>query len=247
MPAQGAARAEPGGGHRSRALVGLVPAGGSGERLRAGLAAGGCEDSPRSAKAFTILAGRQLLDWSVEVLSAVCDRVVVAVPAGHEAPPDRVRGGPSRSASVRLALQAAPEAETVVVHDAARPLVTRDLVERCLAALDEGGADGAVAAAPVIDTVKEADCHGRVLRTLDRSTLWAIQTPQVFRAEVLRQALEVEEPKLAAASDDASLVEAAGGSVVVVEGLRENLKVTTAFDLAVAESLLAARDSRSAG
>ena len=175
------------------------------------------------------------------MLRAVCDRVVVAVPAGHVAPPDRVQGGASRSASVRLALEAAPEAEVVVVHDAARPLLTRDLVARCLVALEAAGADGAIAAAPVTDTVKEADRHGRVLRTLDRSALWAIQTPQVFRADVLRRALDVDESVLAAATDDASLVEAVGGAVTVVEAPRENLKVTTALDLAVAESLLTAR------
>ena len=145
---------KPGGGDRSRGLVGIIPAGGSGERLRSGLAANGRGGASPPPKAFTAIAGRPLLDWSLDVLSAVCDRVVVAVPAGHESPPDRVRGGPSRSASVRSALEAAPEAETVLVHDAARPLVTRDLVDRCLAALDEGQADGAIAAALVIDTVK---------------------------------------------------------------------------------------------
>ncbi len=232
---------KPGANDRPRPIVGLVPAGGSGERLRRGLAANGGEGSPPPPKAFTVLAGRPLLDWSLDALSSVCERVVVAVPAGHEAPPDRVRGGSSRSASVRLALEAAPEAEIVVVHDAARPLVTADLVTRCLAALYDGEADGAIAAAPVTDTVKEADRDGRVLRTLDRSTLWAVQTPQVFHAEVLRRALDLDESRLAAATDDASLVEAAGGSVAVVEGPRENLKVTTALDLAVAESMLAAR------
>lgn len=232
---------KPGAGDRSRPLVGLIPAGGSGERLRRGLAANG--GGPRQPpKAFTVLAGRPLLDWSLDVLSSVCGRVVVAVPEGYEAPPARVRGGASRSASVRLALEAAPEAEIVVVHDAARPLVTPDLVHRCLAALYDGQADGAIAAAPVIDTVKEADRHGRVLRTLDRSTLWAIQTPQVFRAGVLRRALDVDESQLAAATDDASLVEAAGGSITVVEAPPENLKVTTSLDLRIAESLLAARD-----
>ena len=232
-------------GERSRALVGIVPAGGSGERLRRGLAKNGAAD-PLPSKAFTVVAGRPLLDWSLEVLSAVCDRVVVAVPAGHEAPPDRVRGGASRSASVRLALAAAPEADVVVVHDAARPLVSRGLVDGCVAALERTGADGAIAAAPVTDTVKEADDGGRVLRTLDRSALWAIQTPQVFRADVLRRALDVDEAQLAAATDDAFLVEVVGGSVTVVEAPRENLKVTTALDLRVAESLLAARSSSAA-
>src|SRR3954469_8648747 len=149
------------------AVVGIVPAGGSGERLGA--------DRP---KAFVVCAGRPLIEWSLEVLGSVCDRVIVAAPEGYDDGRDRVRGGESRSASVRNALAAAPEATVAVVHDAARPLVTRDLVERCLAALP--GWEGASAAAPVTDTVKQADADGRVVRTLERSTLWSIQTPQVF-------------------------------------------------------------------
>ena len=206
------------------AVVGLIPAGGSGERLGA--------DRP---KAFVVCAGRPLVEWSLEVLSAVCDRVIVAGPAGHLLP-EWVEGGASRSASVRNALAAAPEARTVVVHDAARPLLTRDLVEACLAALM--GVDGAIAAAPVTDTIKEAFPDGTVERTLDRSRLWAVQTPQVFRADALRRALDVDEGVLEAATDDATLVEAAGGSVRVVEAPRENFKITSAADLARAEALL---------
>jgi 2-C-methyl-D-erythritol 4-phosphate cytidylyltransferase len=187
-----------------------------------------------------LCGGRPLLDWSLEVLESVCDRVVVAVPAGFDEGPDRVVGGASRSASVRAALAAAPEATVAVVHDAARPLVSRELVARCIAALEEGF-DGAVAAAPVSDTIKEADSGGRVERTLERSKLWAIQTPQVFRADVLRRALDVPEDVLAAATDDASLVEAAGGSVRVVEAPADNLKVTRPVDLELAEALLRAR------
>jgi 2-C-methyl-D-erythritol 4-phosphate cytidylyltransferase len=211
------------------AVVGIIPAAGSGERLGAS-----------EPKAFALCGGRPLLDWSLDVLEAVCDRVVVAVPSGYEGGPDRVAGGASRSASVRAALTAAPEADVAVVHDAARPLLSRELVERCVAALEQGF-DGAVAAAPVSDTIKEADASGRVLRTLDRSTLWAIQTPQVFRAELLRRALDVSEAVLAAATDDASLVEAAGGSVCVVEAPADNLKVTRQVDLELAEALLRAR------
>jgi 2-C-methyl-D-erythritol 4-phosphate cytidylyltransferase len=211
------------------AVVGIVPAAGSGERLGAA-----------GPKAFALCGGRPLLDWSLDVLEAVCDRVVVAVPPGYEERPDRVAGGASRSASVRAALAAAPEATVAVVHDAARPLVSRDLVERCIAALDEGY-DGAVAAAPVSDTIKEAEPGGRVVRTLERARLWAIQTPQVFRADVLRRALDVDEAALAAATDDASLVEAAGGSVRVVEAPADNLKVTRQVDLELAAALLRAR------
>jgi 2-C-methyl-D-erythritol 4-phosphate cytidylyltransferase len=209
------------------AVVGIVPAAGSGERLGAS-----------GPKAFAMCGGRSLLDWSLEVLEAVCDRVVVAVPAGFEAE-GRVLGGASRSQSVKLALAATPEATIAVVHDAARPLITRELVQECIDALE--GWDGVVAAAPVPDTIKEADPSGRVVRTLDRSALWAIQTPQVFRAEVLRRALDVDDAVLAAATDDASLVEAAGGSVRVVEAAAENIKVTRPVDLALAEALLRAR------
>ncbi|HEX2231854.1 MAG TPA: 2-C-methyl-D-erythritol 4-phosphate cytidylyltransferase [Thermoleophilaceae bacterium] len=207
-------------------VVGIVPAGGSGERLGA--------DRP---KAFVVLAGKTLLERSVEALRPVCDRVVVAVPAGEESGADRVAGGPSRSASVRNALAAAPEAEIAVVHDAARPLATPELARRCVEAL-EPGVEGAIAAAPLTDTVKEASPDGRVVRTLDRTALWAVQTPQAFRADALRRALDVGEDALAAATDDASLVEAAGGIVRIVEAPPENLKVTRQADLELAEAIL---------
>src|SRR5919197_3609987 len=151
------------------AVVGIVPAAGRGERLGS--------DVP---KAFAACAGRPLIEWSLDVLETVCERVVVAVPPGEPLGPDRVAGGEHRSESVRAALSAAPEARIAVVHDAARPLVTRELVEACVAAVEEGDCDGGIAAAPVSDTVKEAGADGRVVRTLDRSRLWAVQTPQAF-------------------------------------------------------------------
>jgi 2-C-methyl-D-erythritol 4-phosphate cytidylyltransferase len=150
-----------------------------------------------------------------------------------------VEGGESRSRSVRNALAAAPDADVVLVHDAARPLLDTDLVERCVAALD-GGADAVTAAAPVTDTVKEA-ADGIVVRTLDRSRLWAVQTPQVFRRPALADALDQPDERLAAATDDAGLVEARGGVVRVVESSPTNLKVTTPTDLKLAELLLADR------
>jgi 2-C-methyl-D-erythritol 4-phosphate cytidylyltransferase len=205
-------------------VVGIVPAGGSGERLGA--------DRP---KAFVICAGRPMVEWSVEVLSSVCDRVVVAVPPGSEHPPDRVTGGASRSASVRNALAAAPEATVVVVHDAARPLVTARLVRECLEALD--GVDGAVAATPMSDTVHVASSDRLIHDTPDRSTLWAAQTPQVFDADALRRALDSGR----SATDEASLVASAGGTVRLVAAPSENVKVTTPTDLRLAEALLRAR------
>lgn len=184
-----------------------------------------------------------MLEWSVAALreSDAVEQIVVALPPGFEAPAGTlgVAGGAVRSASVRAALAAAGPGDPVLVHDAARPLVTPALIERVLAGLD--GVDGAVAAAPVADTVKEARADGIVERTLDRARLWAIQTPQAFRRAALADALDVDDDVLAAATDDAWLVERAGGRVRVVDAPRENLKVTTAVDLRLAEGLLAER------
>src|SRR5262249_47541239 len=143
-------------------------------------------------------------------------------------------------ASVRAAL-AAVSCDVVVVHDAARPLVTPDVFTRVLEAL--AGAECAIAAARVADTVKEADAAGVVTATLDRSLLWGIQTPQALRRAALVAALDVPDDVLAAATDDAWLIERAGGVVRVVETSPANFKVTTPHDLRVAELLL--RDRRS--
>ncbi len=126
----------------------------------------------------------------------------------------------------------------MLVHDAARPLLTAELVRACVAGLE--GADAAIAAARMTDTVKESG-GDLVEGTLDRSRLWAVQTPQVFRREVLERALAQPDEVLARATDDASLVEALGGTVRLVEAPRTNLKVTTPEDLLLAESLLASR------
>jgi 2-C-methyl-D-erythritol 4-phosphate cytidylyltransferase len=129
--------------------------------------------------------------------------------------------------------------DAVVVHDAARPLVEPELFTRTLAALAD--ADCAIAAARVTDTVKEAGPDLIVTATLDRSRLWAVQTPQAFRRAALERALDVDDATLAAATDDAWLVERAGGRVRVVESSPANFKVTTPHDLAVAERLLRER------
>ena len=184
-----------------------------------------------------------MLEWSLEALRAVpaIERIVVALPPGVDAPEGvvAVEGGAERSHSVRNALAAAGDGDPVLVHDAARPLLTAELAERCLAAVE--GVDAAIAAARVTDTTKEAGPDNLVTRTLDRSRLWAVQTPQVFRRHALEAALGRPDDVLAAATDDASLVEAAGGRVRVVEAPRENLKVTTPVDLRVAELLLGER------
>jgi 2-C-methyl-D-erythritol 4-phosphate cytidylyltransferase len=217
----------------------VLVAAGAGERL------GG--DRP---KAFAALAGRPLLAESLDRLDACAwlDAIVIAAPAGWEEPvillaeelatskvAAVVTGGATRADSVRAALAEVPEtALVVVVHDAARPLVDDGVVERALQALAEG-ADGAVPVLPVADTVKRVD-GGYVVETLDRAHLVAAQTPQAFRAELLRAAFAGD---LAGATDCASLVELAGGRVRTVEGDRRLLKVTTGDDLAQVEAWLA--------
>jgi 2-C-methyl-D-erythritol 4-phosphate cytidylyltransferase len=181
------------------------------------------------------------MEWSLDAFARAesVGAVVVVLPEGVDARllegVQRVDGGPTRSESVANGVGAAPEAEIVVVHDAARPLVTPELVSACLDALRD--ADAAIAATPVTDTIKEC-AEGRVVRTLERSRLWAVQTPQVFRRAALEQALAQDDAVVGAATDDASLIEALGGTVRIVPAPPENLKVTTALDLRVAEMLL---------
>jgi 2-C-methyl-D-erythritol 4-phosphate cytidylyltransferase len=221
--------------------VALIVAAGSGERLGA--------DVP---KALVRVAGRTLLEWSIDALASVpaLECTVVAMPPGVAAPPGvtRVDGGAVRSESVARALAAAGEGDPVLVHDAARPLVTPELARAVLAALDgDRDADGAVAAAPVSDTVKQVRAGSNLVqRTLQRRDLWAVQTPQVFRRGALVRALDVGADVLSQATDDAWLVEHAGGRVIVVPASEENIKVTTPLDLAVAELLLAKRAARRA-
>jgi 2-C-methyl-D-erythritol 4-phosphate cytidylyltransferase len=198
-----------------------------------------------------------MLDYSLLALRAVPDveRIVVALPADAlDAVPDdvlAVPGGAQRSHSVRAALAAAPgsEQEAVIVHDAARPLATTELFAQALDALARApDADAVIAAAPVTDTIKELSDDGRtVRRTLERAKLWAVQTPQVFRRSVLERALgDASDALLAQATDDAWLIERAGGTVHVLGSDPGNLKVTTPHDLRVAELLLAEREAASA-
>jgi 2-C-methyl-D-erythritol 4-phosphate cytidylyltransferase len=230
--------------------VALLVAAGRGERLGA-----------EGPKAFVMLAGRPMLEWSLDALRAVpaIERIVVALPEGVAAPQGTigVAGGAERSHSVRAALAAgypglpggasaaraavAGLDDVVVVHDAARPLATPELFARALDALAASGADAVVAAARVTDTIKRAGEDLRVVETLDRRELWAIQTPQVFRRAALAAGLAAPDEVLAAATDDAGLVEQAGGRVHVIESGAENLKVTTAVDLRLAELLLSER------
>jgi 2-C-methyl-D-erythritol 4-phosphate cytidylyltransferase len=156
-----------------------------------------------------------------------------------------VSGGPARSDSVRRALAAAPDGDPVLVHDAARPLLTAALAEAVIAALrSDPSAHAAIAAAPVTDTIKRVRAGRAVAETLDRDGLWAVQTPQVFRRAPLEEALAADPDVLAAATDDAWLLERRGGKVIVVASSVENLKVTTPLDLRLAELLLARRGAQ---
>jgi 2-C-methyl-D-erythritol 4-phosphate cytidylyltransferase len=193
------------------------------------------------------LAGRPLLEWSLDALAGArhVGEVVIAAPpeqvdalAGGEH--SVVAGGETRSESVAAALETL-DAEVVVVHDAARPLVSSELIDAVIDdLLDDAEARAVVAATPVTDTIKEVARGRQVDRTLDRSSLWAVQTPQAFRAEALRDAFRSTE-LLAQATDDAMLIERLGGRVLVHEAPVENLKVTTPLDLRVAEMLLGDR------
>jgi 2-C-methyl-D-erythritol 4-phosphate cytidylyltransferase len=213
--------------------VALVVAAGRGERL-----------GSAGPKALVELGGRPMLDWSIAALREVpaLTAIVVALPAGAQTPAGcvGVPGGEVRSASVAAALAAAPRGTgPVLVHDAARPLVTRELIEAVLAGLE--GVDCAIAAAPVTNTTKEAGEDLIVLRTVDRSRLWSVQTPQVFTRAALERALAMPPGEVTAATDEAMLVERAGGRVRIVPAPAENLKVTTPLDLLVAARLLAGR------
>ncbi len=228
--------------------LGLVrAAGGRGRRLGAG-----------RPKQHVLLAGKPLLERTVEALEgcAYVQMLVVAVEGEglaawrellmsprHPKVADVVEGGGTRAASVKSGLRRLLElggAELVGVHDGARPLVScaliRALVERMQSSPH---VDGAIPALTPTDTIKQVDGRGIVTEGLDRSRLVAVQTPQVFRIPILSRAYDQPEGVLAAATDDASLVELVGGRVGVVPGNWENLKVTNAFDLQVAELLLA--------
>lgn len=219
----------------------VVVAAGEGRRL------GG--DRP---KAFVGFAGQVLLAHSVALLEqhAAVDAIVLVVPAGWEEPATlvaeelaagkvraAVAGGPSRAQSVQAGLsEVDPQAAVIVVHDAARPLADEALLTRVLEGLS-GGAAGVVPALPVSDTIKRVR-DGTVAETLDRSQLWAAQTPQAFLAASLRAAYERPAEALAVATDCAGLVEAAGMTVAVVDGSPTNVKLTGPADLRAAEALL---------
>jgi 2-C-methyl-D-erythritol 4-phosphate cytidylyltransferase len=214
----------------------IVVAGGAGTRFGA-------------PKQYALLGGRPVVARAVAACRAVSSGVVLVVPAGAAradgpagADPERhgadlvVTGGATRAESVRCGLAAVPaEAEVIVVHDAVRPLASPALFRAVVEAVCAAGADGVVPGLPPSDTIKVVDEDGQVTSTLVRSTLVAVQTPQAFRAPILRRAHEAAR---ADATDDAMVVEALGGRVRVVPGEPGNLKITDPGDLEVAERLL---------
>lgn len=192
------------------------------------------------------VAGRRMVEWSIAAFREAPSirSIVVACPPGHvhDLAGDDVRvvdGGATRAESVSNALEAVGT-ELVAIHDAARPLVTPELIEDVIATLAaDPEAAGAVAATPVTDTIKRARGVARIVESsVDRGSLWAAQTPQVFRVKALREALTGDSESLAAATDEAMIVEGTGGRVLIHPSLPENLKVTTPLDLRVAELLL---------
>ena len=211
----------------------IVVAGGSGRRFG-------------TAKQYEHLDARRVIDVSLQVAERCSDGVVAVVPADDVAREGGVAGGDTRSASVRAGLAAVPDdVDVICVHDAARPLASPEIYDRVVDAV-VAGADAAIPGIAVTDTIKqldrvvgggddtEEDLLGVVVATPDRSRLIAVQTPQAFRAEALRSAHSAESD----ATDDAALVEEAGGRVVVVRGDATNFKITEPDDLAVARRIL---------
>ncbi len=210
------------------------------------------------------LAGRPMVEWSIAAMRAAAGvrSIVVACPPGHVHDLGghdlgTVDGGATRAHSVANALEAVGT-ELVAIHDAARPLVTPELIAGVAATLAASPeADGAIAATPIADTIKRvaatraasspssgSDAAPVVAETVDRGGLWAAQTPQVFRVEALRRALEADPAQVEAATDEAMLIEAVGGRVLIHPAPPENVKVTTPFDLKLAELLLAERSAQ---
>ena len=232
--------------------VAIVCAGGSGERL-----------GRPGGKQLAMVAGRPVLAWTIAALDAAPEvgLIVLVCPEartdeyreaafGSEPPATPVvfaPSGVSRQASVASGLESVPaDAEIVVVHDGARPLVTPEMVSATIAAIDaDSSAAGSVIGQPAIDTLKIAD-GDHIERTPDRSRYWAVQTPQTFRAPALRAAFAQAAEDGFLGTDDAAVVEHAGARVLLVEGPRDNIKVTVAEDIALVEATLSFRATEGA-
>lgn len=190
-------------------------------------------------KQFEELGSQRVVDWGIKTALRASDGVVVVLPADASrlASGDvrSVVGGATRSASVRNGLEAVPEdASVILVHDGARPFASLDLFDRVIDAV-RAGADGAIPGVAVTDTIKRVGADGTIIGTVERADLRAVQTPQAFRSGALRDAYIGGND----ATDDAAVVEASGGHVVVVEGDPENRKITTPADLEWAQQKVA--------
>ena len=226
----------------------IILGGGSGQRMGAGM-----------NKVFLPLRGVPAIVRSVAPFSGLCKGAVVVARA-EEVDDMRallsrfglsrfvlavVPGGETRQGSVKNGMEALPaDAEAILVHDGARCLVTEEVIRRVLEGIEKN--DNGVAAVPVTDTIKRASGEGQVLETLERSELYAMQTPQGFKAADLFAAHQKAAGEDYLATDDAALVEYWGKSVYLTEGSRENLKLTTPVDLAFAEAILRDREEREA-
>lgn len=221
-------------GSGTKDATALIVAAGSGQRLGAAV-----------PKALVLVGGRPMYEWSLDacLMASSIGRVVIAIPPGTDASfagseAILVDGGDARSRSVAAGL-AKVDTEFVVVHDAARPLVTPELIDHAIAALVvQPDIDAVITAAPVTDTIKQVDDEGVVIGTLDRDNLRSVQTPQVFRTGVLRRAIASGD--VVNATDDAFLIESAGGRVGVIDAPATNIKVTVPSDIDLAALLLEA-------
>lgn len=222
-------------------VTAIIAAAGQGKRMGKGM-----------NKVFIPIFNRPLLTYTLDVFEAYpevrhivlvagaedLERVRAIVESyGYQKFYDIVPGGAERQHSIANALKKVPaETRTVLIHDGARPLITGEIIERALQAVQETGAVGV--AVPVKDTIKVADEQGFVLETPDRSKLWAMQTPQVFQRDIIEQAYHKAEEEGFLATDDAGLVERMGIKIKLVMGDYANLKVTTPEDLLMAEAIL---------
>lgn len=228
----------------SQSAIAIIPAAGSGTRFGKG-----------TNKAFHKLLGKPVIQWAVEAFlnSPLIAEIIPVFSAsdlkegehmlkglGSLKIRNAVVGGKERQDSVFNALRQIEERESfVIIHDGARPLVDDAMIEKSLSVLDQF--DGSVTAIPIKDTIKEAK-DGKVIRTLNRNILYAVQTPQAFRYETLRSAYESILDKGVLFTDDAAVVESAGGSIAIVEGSEMNIKITTPDDAVIAEMLLGKRN-----
>ena len=228
--------------------VALVPAAGRGARM-----------GSQTPKQYLALGGQPLLVHSLRVLdsSAAVSEIILAVPEadreyclneivsrhGFHKVTKVVPGGAQRQDSVRHALDAAGEEnELVLVHDAVRPFLTPDMVDKVIQRAAQVG--GAVVAIQMRDTVKQVGVDGLIQQTMDRRSLWLAQTPQAFKVKILREVHRKAQLEGVHATDDAQLMERYGHPVAVVEGSGDNIKVTRPEDLAMGEAILAARARR---